>query len=190
MKVKTPRSINSDLAEICGIHAGDGYLRNDGMRIELDISGNLDEANYYNHRVSSLFKRVFGIKIKCRYFPHRRTYGFVVRNRRIVEFFHMIGFPYGKKESTVKVPDSILRSKDKKIISSFIRGIFDTDGCLNFDRKYGKNYRPFRRLFHFYPRILLCTVSKSLSNNLCYMLGELGLGYYLQTCKPKRERTN
>ena len=26
--------ISPEMAEICGIHAGDGYLRNDGKRVE------------------------------------------------------------------------------------------------------------------------------------------------------------
>ena len=49
-----------DIAEICGIHAGDGYLRNEGYQRELDISGNIDEKEYYDSHVVPLFERVFG----------------------------------------------------------------------------------------------------------------------------------
>ena len=35
--------ISPELAEICGIHAGDGYLRGKDHRKELDISGNIEE---------------------------------------------------------------------------------------------------------------------------------------------------
>src|SRR3989344_6533631 len=84
-----------ELAEICGIHAGDGYLRDDGQRRELDISGNFEEADYYNCHVKELFKRVFAVEIKTRAFLSRGTYGFVIRNREIIKLFHEIGFPYG-----------------------------------------------------------------------------------------------
>ncbi|MDP2906846.1 MAG: hypothetical protein Q8O03_02800 [Nanoarchaeota archaeon] len=48
--------LNSETAEICGIHAGDGYLRNDGRRRELDISGNVEEQTYYDNHVIPLFE--------------------------------------------------------------------------------------------------------------------------------------
>ena len=48
-----------DLAEVCGIHAGDGYLRNDGKRRELDIGGGFEEKEYYGNHVAPLFEKVF-----------------------------------------------------------------------------------------------------------------------------------
>lgn len=35
--------LTPELAEICGIHIGDGYMRRRGKRYELDISGGLEE---------------------------------------------------------------------------------------------------------------------------------------------------
>lgn len=49
--------INIELAEICGIHVGDGYLRNDGRRREFDISGSIEEKEYYDWHVIPLFKK-------------------------------------------------------------------------------------------------------------------------------------
>ena len=35
--------LSADLAEICGMHAGDGYMRKRGNQYEMDISGHVEE---------------------------------------------------------------------------------------------------------------------------------------------------
>lgn len=138
--------ISPELAEICGIHAGDGYLRNDGHRIELDISGNVEEKDYYENHVKILFKKVFNTNLNCRHFPSRNTYGFVIRDKGIIEFMHNLDFPYGNKSTIVKVPKWIKESKNDKIVIKFLRGLFDTDGCLHFwKRNFGK-YGEFKKV--------------------------------------------
>ena len=58
-----------ELAEICGIHAGDGYLRKRQiLKTELDISGGVDEKEYYDNHVIPLFKKVFKINLKGKFF--------------------------------------------------------------------------------------------------------------------------
>lgn len=111
--------MSPDLAEICGIHAGDGYLRNQGHHRELDISGNVEEKEYYDSHVVPLFERFFGLRIVARFFPGRNTYGFVVRDKAVIEFMHSMGFPYGEKSKTVRIPSFILESTDLRLSYSF-----------------------------------------------------------------------
>ena len=174
-----------ELAEVCGIHAGDGYLRNDGKRIELDISGSLEEKVYYEIHVIPLFSKLFKTLIKGRFFHSRNTYGFVIRDKNIVNIFHNLEFPYGNKSLCVKVPKFILESDDDKIKKLFLRGILDTDGSISFDRRYSKNYDSFKRRYHTYPRLTLSTVSKELSNDLQKLLNDLKIDYWVQTYRPK-----
>ena len=68
------------MSELCGIHAGDGYLRFNDKRKELDISGNIEEKEYYDNHVIPLFKKTFNIELSGKLFPHRNTYGFVIRD--------------------------------------------------------------------------------------------------------------
>jgi len=178
--------LSESLAEIAGIHAGDGYLRNDGKRRELDISGNVEEKDYYDNHISSLFNRVFNINIKLRHFKSRNTYGFVIRNKDIIKFFHeQLSFPYGKKSRIVKTPPTILKESER-VKCSFLKGFFDTDGSLSFDKRRG-NYVKFKRTHHCYPRIVLTTVSKQLSKEICLILKEIGISNYLQEYKPKND---
>jgi len=160
-----------NLAEICGIHAGDGYLRNDGKRRELDISGNIEEKEFYNEHIIPLFKRTLNVCAEGRYFPSRNTYGFVSRQLEVIEFLHKIGFPYGKKSDKVEIPKFILKSKDLKLSKRFIRGLFDTDGCFCPDKKNGSKY-------HTYPRIFLSTISQKLFEQLCLSIDKIGIKYY------------
>lgn len=179
--------MDGDLAEVCGIHAGDGYLRNDGKRRELDISGNLEEKEYYDFHVVPLFEKVFGISVKPKAFPSRATYGFVTRDKSAIELVHFIGFPYGKKTLTVSVPPAILASKNLELHYRFLRGVFDTDGCLDFNKKTlasGK-YSVFKTTRHYYPTIALSTVSKNLFEGLCQLFCNTDFYYHTKQYLPK-----
>jgi hypothetical protein len=91
------KKISLDLAEICGIHAGDGYMRlrekNNG---EVSISGNFEEKDYYDNYIIPLFNKVFNLNIKGRYFS-RNSYGLVSYGRDVREALISLGFPLGKK---------------------------------------------------------------------------------------------
>ncbi len=176
--------ITPDLAEICGIHAGDGYLRN-GRHVELDLSGNISEdRNYYDTHVAPLFSKVFGVEPKLRQFPSRGTYGFVIREKEVVKFFHnFLGFPSGAKARVVRVPQIITQSYDSEIYGRFLRGLYDTDGCLNFQRRYGNNV-PFKKTHNVYPRIIFSTVSEGLRLDLAKLFDFIGMQCRVQTYLP------
>ena len=141
--------ITPELAEIAGIHAGDGYLRYEGKRKELDISGGYEEKGYYDNHVIPLFNNVFDLTIRGKFFPSRGTYGFVVRDKNVLKIFEKLFFPSGSKSVSVKVP-SIILSGDFSIITSFLRGFFDTDGCLTFRNRHGAgSYSEFKKTYHY-----------------------------------------
>lgn len=186
MKIK----LDNRIAEICGIHAGDGYLRNDGKRRELDISGSFEEKEYYDKHMIPLFNKVFSVQIKGRFFQARGTYGFVIRNSNfeIIEFIHTLGFPYGNKTAIVKVPNFIL--ENKTLEKSFLRGYFDTDGSLSFARRKSGSYIRFKKTRNYYPRIIFSTVSKNLAEDLKKILNDLDFNFVFYIYKPKNEREN
>lgn len=174
-----------ELAEICGVHAGDGYLRGNG-KWELDISGDVEEKDYYDFHLIPLLKKVFKIKIIGRYFPHRNTYGFVIRDRRVIETIHQVGFPYGAKSLTVKIPELIL--KDKELLISFLRGYFDTDGSLYFKRRKSGSYSIFKKTRHYYPTLSFTTISKPLVEDLKKALKKLGFSFVYYSYKSKNPK--
>lgn len=182
--------MSPDLAEVCGIHAGDGYLRNDGKRREFDISGGFEEKDYYDNHVAPLFEKVFGLTVKPRPFNSRSTYGFVIRDKKVIEFMHSLGFPYGKKTLTVAIPKQILHSDNFELLYRFIKGVFDTDGCLSFNRKPGKSYTIFKRTRDYYPRISIKIVSQNLFNGLKTLLDRTGFYYHTKVTAPQNPSWN
>ena len=129
-------NLTSELAEICGIHAGDGYLRcREGNKGEVQICGHLEEQRYYDNHVIPLFNNFFSLDIKGKIFSSE-TYGFVCYNKIIRDALLELGFPSGKKSNYVKIPEIILNSKNKVLFCRFLRGIFDTDGNLSFRKSY------------------------------------------------------
>ncbi|OVE74692.1 hypothetical protein BVX95_01295 [archaeon D22] len=161
--------VSPALAEIAGIHAGDGYLRYQCHRKELDLSGALEEQGYYDSHIIPLFEKEFRISIKAKHFVSRNTYGFVCRNFTVINTLRKLGFPSGSKSTIVQVPKQIQNSQNKKVIASFLRGYFDTDGCLNF-RRQTSNKSYYKITYHYYPRLLFSTCSKALAEKIVELL--------------------
>ncbi len=183
--------ITPELAEIIGIYSGDGYLRFIGSRKELDISGNYEEKDYYDTHVIPLFSKFFNVPVKGQFFHSRRTYGFVIRERKVLEIFKELGFISGNKSLSIRILDEIKYSKDITIITSFLRGYFDTDGCLTFRNRRGdKNYNEFKRKYHYHPRIELTSVSKNLIIDVELLLKRLGFRNYMCVKIPKNKKWN
>ena len=178
-----------DLAEVCGIHAGDGYMRKRGNSYEFEISGGFDEKEYYDSWVVPLFEKVFDIKIKPQYFKTKGTYGFRCCKKEVVERLHACGFPYGKKTFTVSVPKQILESRNLDIIYRFIRGVFDTDGTLAFKKRKGSGYRAIHTKRHTLPEIILSCCSKDLIDGVCKLLIQTGLNFAFCERLPFGERS-
>ncbi len=114
--------VTPDMAEAIGIFVGDGYLRYAGSRKEVDISGNIEEKEYYDNHVVPLFRRIFGITINAKYFPSRNTYGIVTYNREIINAFKDLGFPSGAKGTIVKIPQQLFNCKKEDVYNKFLRG--------------------------------------------------------------------
>lgn len=163
-----------ELAEILGMHAGDGYLRKGNN--EFEMSGDVEEKEYYDTQVIPLFKKYFKIDIKGKHFPTKGTYGFSKSHDNIKKTLLKAGFPQGAKSTTVRAPREILLTKEKNIRRAFLRGVFDTDGCVRFD-KCTKLADPFKKNFHTYPRILHSTVSKEFHEDLKLLLKKEGYRY-------------
>ena len=175
-----------ELAEICGIHAGDGYMRlRERGRGEVDISGNLEEKDYYDAHVIPLFNKVFNLAIKGKVFV-RGSYGFVNSKKEMRDILISLGFPTGKKSEIVRVPKMIIESKNLRIYAAFLRGLFDTDGNLYFRKTY-VGINKFNKRYNHYPVLKLTTVSRFLAEDIIKILHEMGIIFYYHMHDPKKK---
>jgi len=175
--ISIPTNISVELAEETGWHIGDGsmnYYDNKGYNTGLyQLRGHIeDDKEHYETIIKPIFKLLYDLDISLREMPLTRVFGFQIWNSRLVDFKKDLGLPLGKK-SDVLIPEIFLTSDEFKI--AVVRGIFDTDGCVYLQPKYGK----------LYPRIEIMTISQTLSKQLFNILKELGLRTTVYDWLPK-----
>jgi len=162
-----PQEITTELAEEIGWHIGDGsmnFYKNKGKpRGFYQLRGHIeDDKPHYLERIKPIFRNLYGINISLREMPSTRVFGFQIWNDELVTFKKNLGLPLGIKVD-VTIPEALLL--DKKLIKSVIRGIFDTDGCIYLQKKYGK----------LYPRLEIQTISPKLADQLLRLFNQIGL---------------
>lgn len=161
-QIKLPNEITPELAEEIGMHYGDGFLSAD--RYDYRLKGNqYDERKYYQNYIKPLFKELYNLDVNLKDF--KTSYGFEITSKALWEFkTKVIGIKPGNKENII-FPDA-LKVNDVRILTSFLKGLFDTDGSLYFKTRYGYE--------KYYPEIKLELFSKQLIKEVGKILRMLG----------------
>lgn len=156
--IKLPKKMSEELAEEVGVHIGDGCLSYN--KNYFSVKCNKKEEKYFTDYLFKLYKNIYNLDLKL--MKMQSVSGFEIYSKVICEFKNkVIGLPYGKKVGKLNIPKSIIETKNKKIYHSFIRGLFDTDGCV---------YLRYKK----YPIISITIKSKILINQLADMFKKLG----------------
>ena len=161
--MEIPNKITSELAEETGWHIGDGSMniyKNKGF---YQLRGHIeDDKQHYIKRIAPVFRRLYGLKLNLREMPSTRVFGFQIWSNKLVKFKQKLGLPLGKKFD-IFIPKIFLKEKELKL--SVLRGIFDTDGGINLEKKNNK----------LYPRIYISTICPTLACQLFSIFNEIGL---------------
>lgn len=170
-----PKEMSSLLAEEIGLHLGDGTMNFYNKRGFYQLRGHIkDDKEHYISRIFNIYQELFGIEVKLREMPSTGVYGFQIWSNRLVKFkSEMIGLPLGKKDDFSILSEII---GNLKFSISFLRGYFDTDGCLYLEKKNEK----------LYPRVEMASISEKFTLELREILTRLGYNpsYY----KEKRQQ--
>jgi len=157
-KLKIPDKINPRLAEEIGIHLGDGSMNVYGKGYLYSLEGHFnDDREYYQNYIAPLMKELYNLDVRLRERKCAGVYGFQIGSKGLISFKKDLGLPLGSKKN-IEIPNIILNAK-KEIISSFIRGFFDTDGGIYLEKKNKK----------LYPRIQITNYS----NKIMFQLKEV-----------------
>lgn len=176
--INIPKKLTEDLSEETGIHIGDGSLNVYKGRFLYSLRGHLiDDKEYYEKHIRVLFRELYGIDVHIRKWPD--VIGFQITSNAIGTFKHeIIGLPLGPKVD-IGIPDKIMNKR--KFYIACLRGIFDTDGSLSFEKK--------SRELPYYPRLIFTTISKKLNNQMLYLL-QKKLKFNLSSWCQKNEGSN
>lgn len=165
--------IDGDLAELLGMHIGDGCISVNKRYSEYYLGGDLkEEKEYHNEWVKPLFNKkimipLYGREVTYKEHPKVGIYGFHIFDKKIVEFFNQLGVKSGKKIK-IRIPKSIRR--DLSLAKRFLRGLFDTDGNLYFDKN-----RSAKKPINNCPLIKLGTVSERLAKDVFSLFKRMNL---------------
>ena len=167
--------VDEDLAEETGIHVGDGsmniYANN---RAYYTVAcHHIDDKEYLDTVVLPLVKRIYEKSPKPRLWS-QGTWGFRICSLELVLFKHnILELPLGKKHGIV-IPTRI--HNNRKLMIAFIRGLFDTDGCMFIETKRGKKY----------PCIMLSNISEQLVFQVTEFLRQEGFLVTYWHHKPRK----
>ncbi len=168
-----PKVFTPKLAEEIGLHIGDGSMNYYGLKSKgfYQLRGHItDDKPHYYSRIRKIYKDLFNLDINLREMQSTGVVGFQIWSDALVQFKHKsLGLILGKKKE-ISIPSTILKSQELSM--AFLRGFFDTDGCLYMYRLYGK----------LYPRIEMATISGHLMQQISDILTNLNYrhGLYVQ----------
>lgn len=114
-------ALSPEKAYILGVLCGDGHINKKAIRFEI----RKDEE--FIKKFSKCFKEVYGLKFNYNYYKKRNSFVLYVSPEIICK--DLLG--YGKFGCFEwKIPKKIKESDDTNIICNFLRGIYDSEGCV------------------------------------------------------------
>ncbi len=160
----TKIKLNKEIAELCGIILGDGHIHKSCNRIT--ITGSLDDEVYHKKRVSKLFQNNFNAQPIFFKQKHKNAHYIQIESKNVMDYLTKIGLSRGSK-TNIATPYTI--KNNKELIIYFLRGLFDTDGCLKFSKQ--------SRNLSYYPRVRITAKKSQMAENIGILLRTLNFKY-------------
>ncbi len=169
-------------SELLGILCGDGCLSNpqrkNHVKYYVYCCGNkLKDFDYVSRYVPFLFSHCFGKSVSAKVKNGENTIYIKFSDKVLFAKLRDLGIPVGVKYASLRIPAFASKTKERQL--AFIRGMFDTDGCVVLSKQH--------RTTAYYPRIEICSKSFSFLDSIFAILkrngffGSLskqGKGYY------------
>ena len=163
------------IAEFVGIMLGDGsigiYKCKDVGRTtimhQLKITVDSREAEYISY-LCSLMSSVFNVNPVVNYKSNENTADIRIFRKKVIEFaISQIGLKLSPKWNNATIPDVYMRAD---LATYVLRGLFDTDGCVNLTNNNGT----------VYPRLELKICPLPMQNQVIDILNRNGFDFKVQ----------
>lgn len=152
------------VAELLGIMLGDGCLSRSANKYTIYISGHKqDDYDYHLKNTCNLFWDIFDKKTKIGFRKDQNTLFIKFSDKTIFQQFEVMGVPVGKKYNSLKIPSMV---NQERLLFSFVRGLFDTDGCVVLSKQH--------RDVPYYPRMEITSKSEGFLSDILGRLQHAG----------------
>jgi len=146
-----------------GILVGDGHLSDYQTSMTTNSVTDIEHARF----VSGLFKKLFKIEAPVQKNSRSKSVDVIASSKKLVEFLVSEGMTKGNKiHNGLHTPRWIM--ENKSYYMPFIRGLFDTDGCVYLDR-HRKGSKTYKHLGW-----TISSNADKLVKDIIFMLRELG----------------
>ena len=138
--------LNEEICDFIGAFIGDEYFGNYGKlknTYTVGIVGHIILDDYYlKNYLFHLVQKNFPYTNPLIYYrKNENTINLRMNSKLLFNFFLSLGFKLGKKSLSATIPREII--KNKRFLRKTIRGLFDTDGSVFFDKRPAyKEYYP------------------------------------------------
>ena len=133
--IMLPKAFNEELMYMFGLVAGDGSLSTTsfgGVNIKFCSA---------DDQLLDAFKDICTsqLDIKPYYYKHpERVAYYAINSKLLGQLMHAFGLPSGDKSHNIEITD-VLSALPDKLISAYLRGVFDTDGCVSIVKGKGSS---------------------------------------------------
>lgn len=131
-------ALSEELAEVMGILMGDGHL----SEYQVSVTTNSITDRQHALFVKKLFIKQFALPVAVNFRKYENAVNVVISSKNLVKFLFGLGMPIGHKiNNNISIPAWVMATP--KYQKAFLRGLFDTDGCVFLDKHLikGKLYK-------------------------------------------------
>jgi DNA-binding transcriptional regulator WhiA len=177
--IDTEPEFTPELAEIVGIMFGDGNMRRYNSSYVVRIFMNAKKDNQYANYVRFLFRKNFGVALKSHVDETKNSLALYYYSKKLTEVFNQrLLIPFSPKKLDC-IPAYI--KENAVLLKSFIRGLFDTDGCIIYQRDVRK------KRVYVYALVKISTKFLPFAEDIKRSLMTLGIPAFICTKKNKHE---
>ena len=167
-KHKIPFVLNKNLLYVAGLIAGDGDIKGKNKTFNIRLSNTCIEL----HKIfRKIIKEQFDLNFNVTKGTRKRPEATRFHSRILYEILKSLGIPDSPKSNKIDMSNKLL-NLNNKLLSSFISGLYDTDGSINVRKTRGSD------------TIELTTCSEKLARKLQYVFLRYKIYSQLRTKSP------